>query len=433
MHDEHEVDRLSRALTTKRVVVEPRIKRYQGTVTLRYCADRVESADLRRFHTNLYRVAVDSVAERMRVRGLNVMVKGTDLSEQAWGMWLSSQMDQLAPSMIREALSAGVAQATVVTTTSNRARMVPESTTAMVTETHPITGEVLTALKRWEDVGPDGVVREEYAAVYDAREIRVYRRDAGGWSTVSTTPHTLGMCPVVTVTNRRGLSGTYGWSVIDDLSPLVDALSKVLSDMLVASEDVARPRRWASGIDLEEDDGDDGFVADLDLSDGSAPAPTVDDNAPVMSPFEDGSRMWTTESADAKFGQLPGADLKGYETAAALLRTEIMAVASLPAHLMGVTTANPASADATRAAELSLTAAAEAAMSVIGLGIEDAVRLMVASETGHHPHDVQVRVRWCRPDTRSEAQDADATTKLFSLGLLTVEEARSRMRVDDYA
>lgn len=43
-----------------------------------------------------------------------------------------------------------------------------------------------------------------------------------------------------------------GRSEIRDLVPLVDALNKLLADMLVASEFLARPRRWATGIELVE-------------------------------------------------------------------------------------------------------------------------------------------------------------------------------------
>lgn len=401
---------------------------------MRYTADSVESADLATFRTNLYRVAVDSVAERMRLRGVHVTAAGTDVSKIAWNEWLASDMDQHTPTLIREALAAGAGFCTIITTPSGRSRVVVEDAESMVTQFDPITRDPVKSLRRWDDVHPDGTIRTEYATVYDSAEVRTYEKRSG-WTLIERVPHTLGQVPVVTVTNRRALSGTYGYSVIDDMAPLVDGLSKVLSDMLVASEDVARPRRWASGIDLEEQDDDDGFVADagvgIDMDGHLSDDP--DGNTPVESPFEHGNRMFTTESADAKFGQLPGADLAGYRTAAELLRQEIMTVASLPAHLVGVTTANPASADATRASELSLTAAAESAMSVVGPSLERAFRLLVSARTGFRPEDVTVRLRWCRPDTRSEAQDVDGVTKLFSLGLLSVEEARARIRVDDYA
>lgn len=434
MHAENEVDTLSRLLDSKKQVTGPRVERYRGRNRLRYTADTVESADLATFRTNLYRVAVDSVAERMRLRGVNVTAAGTDVSKIAWNEWLASDMDQHAPTLIREALAAGAGFCTIVTTPSGRSRVVVEDAESMVTQFDPITRDPVKSLRRWDDLHPDGTIRTEFATVYDAAEVRTYEKRSG-WTLIERVPHTLGQCPVVTVTNRRALSGSYGYSVIDDMTPLVDGLSKVLSDMLVASEDVARPRRWASGIDLEEQDDDDGFVADAGVGidmDGHL-ADDRDGPTPVESPFEHGNRMFTTESAEAKFGQLPGADLAGYRTAAELLRQEIMTVASLPAHLVGVTTANPASADATRASELSLTAAAESAMSVVGPSLERAFRLLVSARTGFRPDDVTVRLRWCRPDTRSEAQDVDGVTKLFALGLLSVEEARARIRVDDYA
>ncbi|MEJ7690809.1 MAG: hypothetical protein WKF76_10475 [Nocardioidaceae bacterium] len=41
-------------------------------------------------------------------------------------------------------------------------------------------------------------------------------------------------------------------SEIEDIKPLVDALNKSLVDMMTTSEYVGRPRRWATGIELEE-------------------------------------------------------------------------------------------------------------------------------------------------------------------------------------
>ena len=47
----------------------------------------------------------------------------------------------------------------------------------------------------------------------------------------------------------------YGFSEIEDLKPLVDALNKSLADMMVTSEYVGRPRRWATGIELTDRSG----------------------------------------------------------------------------------------------------------------------------------------------------------------------------------
>ena len=63
----------------------------------------------------------------------------------------------------------------------------------------------------------------------------------------------LGMVPVVALRNSDRILDDRGCSEIDDLKPLVDALNKSLADMMVTSEYVGRPRRWATGIELTEE------------------------------------------------------------------------------------------------------------------------------------------------------------------------------------
>jgi hypothetical protein len=53
--------------------------------------------------------------------------------------------------------------------------------------------------------------------------------------------------------NSDRILDEYGPSEIDDLKPLVDALNKPLADIVVTSEYVGRPRRWATGIELTEE------------------------------------------------------------------------------------------------------------------------------------------------------------------------------------
>ena len=145
-------------------------------------------------------------------------------------------------------------------------------------------------------------------------------------------------------------------------SPLVDALNKSLADMMVTSEYVGRPRRWATGIELTENPviGDDGQPTD-ELVD--------------VNPIPEGARAMISENDQAKFGQLQAADLSGYEASVRVILGQIMAVSTLPAHYVGVFTDNPASADALRAAEASLTARAEARQAIFGRAWEQVARL----------------------------------------------------------
>ncbi|WP_155726206.1 phage portal protein, partial [Mycobacterium avium] len=74
-----------------------------------------------------------------------------------------------------------------------------------------------------------------------------------GYNLVDTLANPLGVVPVVGLRNGDLILGRHGSSEIDDLKPLVDALNKLLIDMMTTSEYTGRPRRWATGIELTEE------------------------------------------------------------------------------------------------------------------------------------------------------------------------------------
>lgn len=141
--------------------------------------------------------------------------------------------------------------------------------------------------------------------------------------------------------------------------------------------------------------------------------------------------MMVSEAAEAKFGQLEAADLSAYQNAVQVLQTQIMAVSALPAHYVGITGNQPASADALRAAEASLAARAEARQATFGRAWEQVARLMVAVQDGTDPASVDVAVQWADPATRSVAQEADAVVKLYAAKLLPASYALARLGYRD--
>ena len=129
-----------------------------------------------------------------------------------------------------------------------------------------------------------------------------------------------------------------------------------------------------------------------------------------------------------KFGQLDAADLAGYEDAVRRAAwSNHGRHRACPRITVGVLPTSPASADALRAAEASLTARAEARQQQFGRSWEDVARLMVAVRDGVDPLNVDVRVKWSDASTRSVAQEADAVTKLFAAGLLPASYALQRL------
>lgn len=384
---------------------------YAGRQELSFLSPEAKAALGTRFGrmaTNLCRVAVTSLTERLRVTGFT----GADV----WADWLRNDLNEQSVVAHREALLLGSSYVIGWADRFGRPKITVETAKQMACLRDPGTRTLTAAIKRWE------TTTTTEAIVYGPDVITRYRANqtgatTAGFTVVDEIANPLGVVPVVRLLNSDRILDE-GCSEIEDLMPLVDALNKVLTDLMVASEYTGRPRRWATGVELEE-------VPVLD-EDGNDTGETTEEN-----PYPEGTRMMIAEGEAAKFGQLDAADMGGYGNAVDVLLTQISAVSGLPAHYLGISHDNPASADALRASEASLTARAEARQAQFGRSWEDVARLIVGVRDGVDPTTVDVRVSWADAATRSVAQEADAITKLYSAGLLPASYALKRLGYTD--
>ncbi|MGV9827008.1 phage portal protein [Gordonia sp. NPDC003429] len=383
---------------------------YAGESPLSYLSAESAKAlaGIRQLSVNIPRLLVDSMAERLRITSFT----GVDV----WDDWLRNDLDQMAPVAHREALIVGDSYVIVWADQFGRPKVTVESAHQVAALNDPGTRAITAAVKRWETststeavlYGPDEIVR-----------LRAEQTGAttAGFKVVETLANPIGVVPVVRLRNGDRLLG-HGRSEMADVLDLSDAVNKLTLDLMTASEYTARPRRFATGIELTE--------ADV-LDDNGQP--TGDTEA--ENPFPESDRMMIAEPEGAKFGQLPGADLGGYQNAVNVLMRQISAVSGLPEHMLGIGGDNPTSADAMRAAEASLTARAQARQAQFGRSWETVARLMVAVRDGVDPQRVDARVVWADPSTRSEAQVADATVKLFQSDLIPASTALARLGYTD--
>lgn len=393
-------------LDERKAVLDELDRYYAGMQPLTFLSPEAAAAVGTRFGrvgTNIPRLAVNSLNERLRVTGFR---RDGDPDPSLWQTWIDNDLDQRSTLVHREALVLGRSYCTVWARADGSPNVSVESAHQVAVERDPGTRETVRAIKRWD------TPTTTEAVIYEADVIRRLRAQSvgavHGFQTVEEIPNPLGWVPVVEFTNSDRLLAE-GVSELTDLIPLVDALNKVLADMLVGSEYYARPRRWATGIELAEDD-----------------------EGKIVSPFGEGDRMLISEDPGAKFGQLPGADLASYKSAVEVLVSSIMAVSSLPSHYVGVLSTQPPSADSLRASEASLTAKAEARQHTFGRSWEKVARLMHAVATGADPERADVSVTWADPSTRSVAQEADAVTKLYAAGLLPASYALKRLGYADH-
>ena len=374
---------------------------YNGQQPLAYLAPEARTALGNRFGrmaSNIPRLAVTALSERLRVTGFRT----NDDDSAVWADWSRNDLDQLSAVAHREALTLGRSYAIVWADAFGRPQVTVESARQVTVLRDPATREVLAAVKRWETDTTTEAMLYTSEAITHLRAQTVGATTAG-FSPVEVIENPLGVVPVVPFINGDRLLDD-GVSEIEDLVPLVDALNKTLADLMVSSEYVGRPRRWATGIELDEDE------------DGN-----------VVNPIPEGPRAMVSESPETKFGQLPAADLGSYEASVRIILGQIMAVSALPSHYIGITTSNPASADALRASEASLTARAEARQSQFGRSWEWVARLMVAVRTGKPVDQIEAHVQWADAATRSVAQEADAVVKLVQAGILPPSYALERL------
>jgi hypothetical protein len=371
---------------------------------------RIALPALNRIVSNIPGLAVTSLAERLRVTGF----KGVDV----WAEWLANDLDQLSTILHREALTFGDAYAIAWARRDGSPLVTVESPQQVAVIKNPADRTITSAVKRWT------TKTETHAMVYLPDRVEHWRAKTAGAATtlfdlVEVIEHHLQAVPVVDFSNQIRILGC-GHSEIDDLVPLVDGLNKTLADLAVAQEYTARPRRWATGIDLVES-------PKLDASGN----PVLDgDGQPVMdtvNPIPEGYRAMWAEKPEAKFGSLPGADLKGFETSVRIWLQQIMAVSALPAHMVGITTENPSSSEAIRASESALTARAEQRQAVFGRSWEQVARLMVAIRDTVDVDSVKVNVQWRDPSSTSVSAESDAVTKLVQAKILSRAGALKRL------
>ncbi len=360
---------------------------------------------LRVLSVNFPRLVVASVAERLNLAGFRTEdpAVGADL----WRVMKRNRMVDGAATAHYEALALGRAFVIVWAGRTPETPLVTvESARQVSVKIDPATGEVTSAAKRWVDGDRAFMtlfLADRIIKLRSKETLNVGAPMPQEWEIREELSNPLGVVPVVPFINRGRLLDVQGRSEMTDVLGLADAVNKIVSDMMVTSEFYARPRRWATGLEIMEDE----------------------DGNPI-NPFTEGpERVWQSESPETRYGQFDGARLDGYADALATLTQQIGALSGLPPHYLGLHGDQPASADAIRSAEASLVSTARARMRTFGDSWATVARLIYAVQKGVDPEALaDVEAVWDDPETRTPAQAADAATKLRAVGVaLTTVQA----------
>ena len=351
-------------------------------------------------------LVVDSVEERLDIEGFRYG-DSSEADATLAEIWQANNLDEASQRGHLDALI--VRSAFVIVGSNPDAPDLPmisvESPEQVAVEWDPQHRKVSAGIKQWRE--GDGRDRVDWASLYLPGMTVLYRKSAtGDWVEESRDEHMIPRPLVVPLANRVRTLRVDGMSELTvPMRRLIDAGTKVSTDMMTSAEYHAMPRRWAMGLgpeDFEDENGN-----------------------PTDSWQNVAGRIWTSENPDAKVGQFPESDLANFHNTIETLAKMIAALGCLPPQYVGLVSANPASADAIRSSEARLVKRAERKQLVFGGAWEDVMRLALRIRTGvDDPAASRMETLWNDPATPTFAQRADGTVKLVAAGIVPVEQAR---------
>ena len=343
---------------------------------------------------NFPRLLVNSYVDRMNLTGWTDEDGQPDAG--AWNRHRAAGLVHRAELVHTDRLMYGAAYVTVWPERCGPA-VVLDNPFTMTVDMDPLTGDVSRAVRTWRHAGA------QHALVIDAETVTRWRCDApdlgaaGEWCVVgkpSPSAFTAdGLVPVVPFVRRMSTDDHTGTSVAADILDLTDAENKLMADAMVTSESYARPRRWATGLEIQEDD----------------------DGNPV-DPFGR-DRSLQSEDPDTRFGQFDPARLDSYADMSATITQMIGAITGLPAHYLGLHGDQPAAAEGVRAAEAQLTSRVFSELRAMDLPWSRVAGLVALAADRDMAAPPRLEPVWASPEIRTPGQAADAAAKLHGIGV----------------
>lgn len=240
------------------------------------------------------------------------------------------------------------------------------------------------------------------AAVLYLEDVTIWvERKNGQWVEVDRDEHDLGAVPVIMHLHRRRSGKWLGKPGISILTPLVDSVTRTMTNMQFAQEAAGLPRTWMTGV---------------------AAGDFVDKDGKPIPKFEAyWNAVHTLTKEGAKVGQLTAADLKNFETAVNVNGRLASSLTRLPLDYYGVSTAQPPTEGSIRGNEARLIRGVESFNTQIGDPLGWTMALAMRFATGEWVEGNRVRVDWFDPATPTVAQRMDAVVKAKGAGILSRE------------
>lgn len=370
--------------------------------------------------TNFGALVAETLLERLKVVGFRA---GSDATEEAdkqsWQWWQRNDLDADSGLVHRAAVVMSKAYVIVGPDPSNQGHplVTAEDPRQVAHEADPTNRRIIrAALKTWWD----DVANAQLATVYLPDAVHYYRttasvkRDSSTSPWVATSwepdlsedypdgsaPNPLGEVPVTPFVNRPDMSGD-GLGEFEDTCDVLDRINTVILDRLVVSAMQAYRQRYATGVDLTDEDGN--------------PSAEFDPGADLL---------WAVPDDKAKFGEFAPTDLTPIIKAIEADVQHLGAITRTPPHYLLAAMTN-ISGDALAAAETGL--ASKASERIIEYGNSwERVHRQVGKLQGREIGP-DAEVLWRDPQFHSLSQMAAANVQLMQAGV----PWRTRMRMLD--
>lgn len=351
---------------------------------------------LAKVSVNFVRLAVTSLVERLTLRGWTEPGQ-TDIDPKLLGLAQRVDLPGKAETIHVDRALYGASYCTVWTTANgSRPALINDTGATASVDIDPATGEARSGARIWREGDTAHAVEftpERYSK-YTAEVVAgASITGATEWTQQDTKDNPLGVVPIVPFKRKQSSLDAHGVSAVADILELSDALAKVLGDAMVTSEYYAKPRRYATGLEIMEDE------------EGRA-----------IDPFGR-SRLLQSEDPETRFGQLPASTPQGQVELIATITQQIGALTGLPAHYLGLHGDQPPSAEGVRAAETQLVMSARTEMKYLTGPWSKVAALLLAVENNGHPDDYPRVTQFENPEIKTPAQAADAALKLKDIGL----------------
>lgn len=407
-------DTLNARLDRRRPTIAHFEAYYEGEHRLAFATSKFREAFgnlFAAFSDNWCGVVVDASVERLEVQGFR-FGRDKNADDEAWRLWQANGLDAASIVGHETAISTGYGSLLVWEG--------EDADTPSITVEHPAEMIVATApgnfrrrraaLKKWiEEDGramatlylPDGIFKwqtaEKYRGGKKPRWIPRQSDDENVDEDGFAGANRLKVVPVIPLLNRPTMRGE-ARSDLRTVVPQQDAVNKLLSDMIVASEFAAFRQRWATGIEVPTD---------------------PETGRPLRKQFDAAiDRLFAVGNDQARFGTFEATDLSNYVKAVEMVVQHIAAQTRTPPHyLLGQSGAFP-SGESLKATETGLVAKVKRKMVTFGDSYEEAMRLAFGLKGDREKGEaIDAETIWRDPESRTEGELVDALTKMKTLGV----------------